>query len=168
MQVIQGVILSVGLLAAMVTGAGTSTEIYVAEPAPTVEEVNPCDVSVEACIIKYFPEDPQVAIAVFKAESSLNPNNIGYNCRYEYFNEKTQATSTKVTFCKVADRAKAVSKDYGLAQINNQHSDTPEKFLDIEENLKMARKLYDERERRTGEGWECWYAYIDGTYKQYL
>lgn len=160
MQVVQGAILSVGFLFLMVTG--TSTETYIAEPTPVVKEVNPCDVSVEACITKYFPEDPQLAIAVFKAESSLNPNNIGYNCRYEYFNKKTQATSTKVTTCKVADRANAISKDYGIAQINDQHSKTPEMFLDPETNLRKARELYDER------GWKCWYAYTDGKYKQYL
>lgn len=160
MQVIQGAILSVGLIIAMVNS--TSTDVYVAEPTPVVKEVNPCDVSVEACIIKYFPEEPQVAIAVFKAESSLNPNNIGYNCRYTYFDEKKQATSTKITACKVADRAKAVSKDWGIAQINDQHSKTPEEFLDLETNLKKARELYDER------GWKCWYAYTDGLYKKYL
>lgn len=159
MQVIQGAILSVGFLFAIATSTGT--EVYIAEPIQVVE-VNPCDVSIEACITKYFPEDSQVAIAVFKAESSLNPNNIGYNCRYEYFNKKTQATSTKVTACKVADRAKAISKDYGLAQINDQHSKTPEIFLDPETNLKKARELYDER------GWKCWYAYTDGLYKKYL
>ena len=160
MQVIQGAILSVSFLFLMVTG--TSTETYVAEPTQLVKEVNPCDVSIEACITKYFPEDPQVAIAVFKAESSLNPNNIGYNCRYEYFDKKTQATSTKITTCKVADRANAISKDYGIAQINDQHSKTPEMFLDPEVNLRKARELYDER------GWKCWYAYTDGKYKQYL
>lgn len=160
MQVIQGAVLSVGLLVAMITS--TSTEFYVAEPTPVVKEVNPCDVSIEACITKYFPEDSKTAIAVFKAESSLNPNIIGYNCRYTYFDVKKQATSTKVTTCKVADRANAISKDYGLAQINDQHSKTPEKFLDAEENLKMARRLYDER------GWKCWYAYTDGLYKKYL
>ena len=162
MQVIQGAILSLGLLFTVVVGSSTSTETYVAEPTLVVKEVNPCDVSIEACITKYFPEESQVAIAVFKAESSLNPNNIGYNCRYEYFNEKTQATSTKVTVCKVADRAKAISKDYGIAQINDQHSKTPEEFLDLETNLKKARELYDER------GWKCWYAYTDGLYKKYL
>lgn len=161
MQVIQGAILSVGLLFAVVVGSSTSTETYVAEPTPVVE-VNPCDISIEACITKYFPEDSRTAIAVFKAESSLNPNNIGYNCRYEYFDKKTQATSTKVTTCKVADRARAISKDYGLAQINDQHSKTPEVFLDPETNLKKARELYDER------GWKCWYAYTDGIYKKYL
>ena len=151
MQVIQGAILSVGLLFTIVVGSSTSTETYVAEPAPVVE-VNPCDVSVEACFIKYFPEDSKTAIAVFKAESSLNPNNIGYNCRY----------SNKVTACKVADRENAISKDYGLAQISDQHSKTPEIFLDPETNLKKARELYDER------GWKCWYAYTDGLYKKYL
>lgn len=161
MQVIQGAILSVGLLYMMVSSTGT--EKYVAETAVVpVVEVNPCDVSVEDCIAKYFPEEPQVAIAVFKAESSLNPNNIGYNCRYPYFDKKLQATSTKVTACKVTDRAKAISKDYGIAQINDQHSKNPEEFLDVETNLKKARELYEER------GWKCWYAYTDGLYLKYL
>lgn len=150
MQVIQGAILSVGILIAMVNG--TSTETYVAEPTQPVKEINQCDVSIEACITKYFPEEPQIAIAVFKAESSLNPNIIGYNCRY----------GNKITACKVTDRHKAISKDYGLAQINDQHSKTPEVFLDPETNLKKARELYDER------GWKCWYAYTDGIYKKYL
>ena len=161
MQVIQGAILSVGFLFAIATS--TSTEVYIAEPTPVVE-VNPCDVSVEACVIKYFPEEPQVAIAVFKAESSLNPNNIGYNCRYSYFDEKKQATSTRITACKVADRANAVSKDYGICQVNSQHSKNPEEFLNIENGLKFCRKLYAE----SGNKFTPWFAFTTGIYKEYL
>lgn len=120
--------------------------------------VNPCKVSVEACITKYFPEDPKLAKAVFTAESQLNPNNIGYNCRYQ----KT-ATTTYITSCKKEDRDKAISKDYGLAQINeSNYKGNKQDLLDVETNLKVARKVYDE------QTWRAWFVYRDGKYIQYL
>lgn len=115
--------------------------------------INPCSVSVEKCIEKYFPEDPKLAIAVFTAESQLNPRSIGYNCRY----------GDRVTTCKPSDRALALTKDYGVAQINQaNYSGNKEDLLDTETNLKVARKVYDE------QTWRAWYVYRDKKYVQYL
>lgn len=120
--------------------------------------VEPCKVSVEACITKYFPDDPKVAKAVFTAESQLDPKQIGYNCRYN----KT-ATTTYVTVCKKGDRDLAISKDYGLAQINEQnYKGDKSDLFDVETNMKVARIVYE------SQGWRGWYVYRDGKYLQYL
>ena len=122
------------------------------------EPINPCKVSVEACITKYFPENPKLAKAVFTAESQLDPKQIGYNCRYN----KT-ATTTYVTVCKKEDIAKAISKDCGLAQINEQnYKGDKNDLLDLETNMKVARLVYEE------QTWRAWYVYRDGKYLQYL
>lgn len=145
---------------------GVMAIFTVATTTPTVDPpvpVNPCSISVEECVGKYFPEEPKLAVAVFKAESRLNPRSIGYNCRYERFDKEENATTTYVTTCKPSDRELAISKDYGLAQINqaNYHGNK-EDLLDVETNLKVARKVYDE------QTWNAWYVYRDKKYVQYL
>ena len=130
---------------------------------PIQEPINPCSVSIEKCVEKYFPEQPKLAVAVFKAESQLKPQAIGYNCRYERFDEKQNATTTYITSCKPSDRDLAVSKDYGLAQINQQnYKGDKNDLLDVETNLKVARKIYEE------QSWRAWYVYRDGKHIQYL
>lgn len=120
---------------------------------PTIQPVNECEVSVKKCIEKYFPEDPKLAVAVFMAESQLNPRSIGYNCRY----------GDSVTTCKPSDRELAISKDWGVAQINQaNYPGNKEDLLDVETNLKVARKVYDE------QTWRAWYVYRDKKYVQYL
>lgn len=52
---------------------------------------------------------------------------------------------------------------YGLMQIACvHHMENPEALYDVEFNLQMAQKVYNER------GWLPWGAYTDGRYKQYL
>lgn len=128
----------------------------VATTTPTVDPpvpVNPCTVSTEKCIEKYFPENPRLAVAVFKAESGLETHQIGYNCRY----------GNRITSCKPLDHDKAVSLDYGLTQINQQnYPGNKDDLLDPETNLKIARKIYDK------QGWNAWFAYKDNKYVKYL
>ena len=143
------------LVAKLLVGVMAMFSVATTTPTfdPPVKEINVCEQSVEKCITKYFPEDPKLAIAVFKAESQLNPRSIGYNCRY----------GDKVTTCKVSDRALALTKDYGIAQINQaNYQGNKEDLLDTETNLKVARKVYDE------QTWRAWYVYRDKKYVQYL
>lgn len=116
-----------------------------------VKESNLCDI-VEDCIKKYFPEDPEIAWAVFKAESKLNPNAVGYNCVY----------GPNITSCKVADRLLAVSYDCGIAQVHSYDGKCKKKMFDIETNLQEARKLYE------SGGWKHWYVWRDKSYLKYL
>jgi hypothetical protein len=123
---------------------------------PTVDipvPINPCTVSTEMCVEKYFPKEKEIALAVFMAESRLNTQAIGYNCRY----------GKKVTSCKKGDENKALSMDYGISQINQQnYKGNKNDLLDIETNMKVARKVYDK------QTWNAWYTYRDGKYLQYL
>lgn len=139
--------LLVGLMA--IYSVATTTPTF----EPTIQPVNECEVSVKKCIEKYFPEEPKLAVAVFMAESRLNPRSIGYNCRY----------GDRVTTCKPSDKDKAISLDWGISQVNDQnYSGDKNDLLNPEVNLKVARKIYEK------QGWNAWFAYRDDKYLKYL
>ncbi len=69
-------------------------------------------------IIKHFPECPEIAIAIAKAESRLNPQAIGYNTNG--------------------------SIDRGLFQINSIHG-LGEELYNYRTNIQVARKIYEKR-----------------------
>ena len=73
--------------------------------------------SIEEKIRETFPEEPEIAVAVAKAESGHNPLAL---------NDKNTNGTT----------------DKGLFQINSCHGYGDELF-DIDKNLEVARKLYD-------------------------
>ena len=104
---------------------------------------------VEALIEKVFHEEPKIALAVAKGESGLKVDAKGWNCRY----------GKKSTSCKVADRGKAWSVDCGLYQINVIAKECPEHLLNPDENIQVARKMYEARK------WSPWVAFNN---KQYL
>lgn len=104
-------------------------------------------------ITKYFPEDSVTAIAVFKAESGLNPRQTGWNCRY----------GDKSLPCKPQDRAKAWSVDCGLAQINMPgFKSCPDYTFDPNWNLNAARKKYN------ASGWNPWMAWQNDKHTTFL
>lgn len=109
--------------------------------------------SVTHLIHSKFPEDPEVLEAIFKAESNLVTDAMGWNCLY---NGKSQA-------CKPEDRHKAWSVDCGLAQINVPGRVCPEELFDPEHNLKVARKLYDSK-----TSLKHWSAYKNESFKKFL
>ena len=76
-------------------------------------------------IYQYFPEDYEKALAIAKCESSLNPK--AYN-----------------------DKNSNGSWDAGLFQINSVHGYTVNHLMDLENNVKIARKIYDR------QGWKPW------------
>jgi len=97
---------------------------------------------IEAKIRAAFPEEPEVAVAVSKAESSLRVDAHNYN-------PKTKDDS------------------YGLFQINlwgaNKNTrPSPEILLTIDGNIQFARQLYE------SSGWNPWTTFRNGQYKQYL
>lgn len=86
-----------------------------------------------------FPESPDIAVAIAKAESSLNPD----------------ATNAK-------DSHKGCTGSYGLFQIGCIHGDKPEHLYDVDYNIQVARRLYLER------GWQPWGAYTNKQYLKYI
>jgi len=109
--------------------------------------------TIEEKIARAFPEQKELVTAVFKAESGLRTDAIGWNC---YYNGKSKA-------CLEQDRDKAWSVDCGIAQINVKGKSCPKELFNPEHNLELARKKYD-----TKQGLNHWYAYINQTFIKYL
>lgn len=100
----------------------------------------------------YFSDDLKTALAVFKHESGLNPNSMGWNCLYDGASKA----------CKPQDRPKAWSVDCGLAQLNFPGTVCPKEAFDPEWNLQQARAKFERR------GWQPWVAYWSDGYRQSL
>ena len=94
---------------------------------------------IEQLIVEYFPEDPQTALAVAKAESELYPRASNWG-----------------------DSHRGCYGSFGIFQIGCIHGSSVEDLYDVEYNIKKARQIYNDR------GWTAWGAYTDGRYKQYL
>ena len=93
--------------------------------------------SIEDKIRKTFPENPEVMLAIAKAESKLNPHAINRANRNGSF-------------------------DVGLFQINSIHGYDEEFLKNEDNNLKVARKIYDT------QGITAWSAYNNGAYLKWL
>lgn len=122
------------------------TEVAHAEEAvaTTTEQVVILEViydeaGIEQLIRETFPETPNTAVAIAKAESELNAN--AYN----------------------PEAHRGCNGSIGVFQIACVHKRSdPESLKDVETNIKKAREIY------LREGWKPWGAYTDGRYKQYL
>lgn len=112
-------------------------------------------------IEKYFPEEPEVMLAIAKAESSLNSNAINYNCFYDKKGNvhRTRPKGGVSKQCNKGHEKFAWSKDGCAMQINSIHGfdiTTPEGCF------MAARKVYEQQGKR------AWVAYNTGAYKKYL
>ena len=83
------------------------------------EVVEVKELTIEEKIAKTFPENPELMIAVFKAESGLDPL---------AFHKNTNG-----------------SHDIGIAQINSIHGGDDLELFDVDKNLKVAREVYDKQ-----------------------
>lgn len=128
----------------------------VATSTPVIKKV----LTTEDKIKEYFPRSYKTMIAVAHAESSMNPNAVGYNCYYY----KGKATNTPVKggskACKVEDRNFAWSYDCGLLQVNNGKKECPKET--IEEHLQRAADL------SRVQGLEAWVTYNTGAHEKHL
>lgn len=146
-----------------VTASAASGETF---PIGETKEYDPCELDsvvceserpepqneVERLIFETFPEDPETALAITKAESGMNSLAIGWNCRYGGVSMA----------CKPEDRGKAWSVDCGLFQLNRMGQACPPETFDIAKNIAAAREMYDKR------GWKPWVAYTGGRYERYI
>lgn len=77
------------------------------------------ELTIEEKIAKAFPENPEVMVAVAKAESNLNPY--------------------------ATNRNTNGSRDIGLFQINSVHGGNDLELFDVDKNIEAARKVYDKQ-----------------------
>lgn len=92
-----------------------------------------------------FPEAPDLAVAIAKAESELNAK--AYN----------------------PEAHRGCNGSVGIMQIACvHHRSGPRELHDVELNLKKARAIYDASLAENGNGWLPWGAYTDERYKAYL
>lgn len=83
-------------------------------------------------------------------ESRLNPR--AYNPEWHYRNGEP--------ICQGS---------YGLMQIACVHNiDDPEALYDVQLNLEVAYRVYQDAASRRGNGWLPWGAYTDGGYLPFL
>lgn len=91
------------------------------------EKVVKTPVTIEEKIRAMFPEDPDRAVRIAKCESGMRP---------EAFNGKNRNGSW----------------DAGVFQVNSVHKYSKEYLFNVDNNLKVARKLYEAR----GNTWGAW------------
>jgi hypothetical protein len=113
---------------------------------------------IASIILGYFGFDEvgQDFIAIFTAESGLNPKAVNYNCEYQE-NGKMVSRS-----CSEADRGRAWSVDCGIAQLNFAGTKCPETAFDPMWNVRMAKIKFDR------QGRNAWVSSWDDNYKKYL
>jgi hypothetical protein len=100
---------------------------------------------VKRLIRETFPEEPAIAVAVAMAESQLHP----------------RATNA-------GDAHRTCKGSFGIFQIGCVHGYNTDTLYNVEANIKIARALYDDAKARTGNGWQPWGAYTNGSYKAHL
>lgn len=138
----------------------SQTVVYEKEPVEVVQE--PVEVIVEVEIEwtperiereirATFPESPDLAVAIAKAESGL---------RAKAYNPEAHKNRHGDVIC---------NGSIGIMQIGCVHNRKDKEALyDIKFNLEIARKIYDDSKARTGNGWLPWGAYTSNAYMNYL
>ena len=127
------------------------------------EEVVPSTPPTTQEIIKmYFKEDPEVAIAVAKAESRLVVDNIGdehLTCWHEgeLLGRSIGLFQIRTGGCEKNGKVWNRAKKMGLSV-----KEFEELMKDPEENAKYAYNIYKDA------GWVKWSAYTNESYKQFL
>ena len=103
------------------------------EPVEVIKVLN-----LKEKIVATFPEEPELMLAIARAESNLNPR--AYN----------------------PEGHRGCNGSYGVMQIACLHVDNPEMLFDEDYNLEVARKIYDR------DGLTPWGVYTSGKYLAYM
>jgi len=105
-----------------------------------------------AAIREMFPEMPNTAVAVAISESGTLLNTGAYN-------PEAHRNSRGEVIC---------NGSFGVMQIGCVHHANYSELEDFKFNLKVARRIYDDSLKRTGNGWLPWGGYTNGSYKKFL
>lgn len=122
-----------------------------------VAKIEPDQKDVANKVAAIFVEEPNTAIAVFRAESGLRVDAQGWNCYY--YDKRGKRYSAA---CEKADRPNAWSVDCGVAQLNFPGTECPAEAFNADWNIKQAKEKYDHR------GWQPWVAHANGRYLAFL
>lgn len=105
-----------------------------------------------------YKEEPDKAVAVFTAESGLNPLAKGWNCHY-YRDDGSQYSAA----CEIQDRENAWSVDCGVTQMNVAGKECPAEYLDARWNIEKSHMW-----KYTPRGWQPWVAEKTGRWLQFM
>lgn len=109
------------------------------------------DPKIARMIVDEFGDENVDFIAIFTAESGLNPMAVNWNC---YYGDVSRA-------CDEWDRYRAWSVDCGVAQLNISGRECPRELFDPQINIQKAKEKFD----RQGRG--AWVAFKNDAYLQY-
>lgn len=104
-------------------------------------------------IVGMFPEEPDVMLAIFTAESGLRKDAMGWNCIHVVDGKAISEA------CRQDERDQAWSVDCGASQLNFEGTKCPEESFNVFWNLNKAREMYEQR------GKQPWVAYLNNSYK---
>jgi len=144
LSMLAGVLVAISLDALFVYAMETKEPVLIEEEVEQPKEVRLVvniewtEERIEKEIKNTFPEAPDLAVAIAKAESGLYDRALN------------------------PEAHRGCYGSYGIFQIACVHTDDTEALYDIETNIKKARQIYEEK------GWQPWGAYTDGNYKKHL
>ncbi len=124
--------------------------------------------SVLDMIRETFPEEPEIMLAIAKAESSLNPHASSITDKMadgRSFSYGLYQINLTVSVVAGVDCSKAfIGRDYSAVVTNEKlFAECIELATNVEHNLETARAKYD-----TKRSLAHWGAYLSGVYKNYL
>jgi len=122
--------------------------------------------TIEDKIKSAFGEDGNLAIAIAKAESQLNPTVEGDKHLIFYHNGEKLGSSLGLFQIRTGGKDKIVWSRPKQLGITSQEFE--EKLKDPEYNINYAKEIYERTRKRGGRGFEPWSTFTNGEYKKYL
>jgi len=115
--------------------------------------------NLEETVNRLFGEDAKTALAIFKGESGLRADAMGWNCRYNGISKA----------CRFEDRHLAWSVDCGIAQLNFKGQVCPPESFDPYWNIEKAYSWkYLPKKNNNQDPFTAWVIYTSGKYLKYL